>query len=131
MGKIETTYTIKAQVTKVWEALTDPIMIEQWGAGPNAFMTDKVGEKFSLWDGDIYGTNIEVIENKLLKQKWYGGEWDKPSIVIFKLESDGDTTKLHLEHSDFPEQVGQEAFDGFKAGWDDFYFGPLKELVEG
>lgn len=130
MNKIDKTYKILASLEDVWQALVDPKQITAWGAGPNVVMTDKQGEKFSLWNGDIFGKNIEVIENQLLKQEWYGGDWGTPSTVTFRLEDKGDYTSLHLLHVDFPQQVTQEEFDGFASGWDDFYVGPLKALAE-
>ena len=49
-------YVIKAPVAKVWRSFVDPKVIDSWGGGP-AKMDDKVGTKFSLWGGDIYGIN--------------------------------------------------------------------------
>ena len=125
MKTITQTYTIKAPVEKVWEALVDPAMIEKWGGGP-AVMDDNVGTEFSLWGGDIYGTNTKVVPNKILEQDWYGGEWEKPSKVIFKLSEKDGVTTLDLVHTDLPE----ESESDFADGWKNYYCGPLKELVE-
>ncbi len=53
MKVIKQTYIIKAPLEKVWNALTDPKIIEKWGAGP-AIMDSKEGTEFSLWGGDIF-----------------------------------------------------------------------------
>ena len=55
MKTITQEYVINAPIEKVWLALIDPLVIEQWGGGP-AVMNDRVGTEFKLWDGDIWGT---------------------------------------------------------------------------
>jgi activator of HSP90 ATPase len=70
---IKQTYKIKAPVKKVWEALVQPKDIAAWSGSP-AKMNAKVGTKFSLWDGEIFGKNILVEPQKKLVQEWYGGK---------------------------------------------------------
>lgn len=118
-------YQINAPIEKVWEALVNPKDINGWGAGP-AKMDDKEGTKFSLWGGDIHGTNIEVEKFKKLVQEWYGGEWEEPSIVTFKLEKDKGGTKLRLLHENVPDNE----YDDIDKGWREYYLGPLKEYSE-
>lgn len=125
MKTIKQTYHIKAPVEKVWKALVEPELIGKWGAGP-AKMDDKVGTKFSLWGGDIYGTNVEVVKEKKLVQEWFGGKWDAPSILTFTLNSKGDTTEVHLMQENIPDSE----FEDIEQGWKDYYMGPLKEFVE-
>lgn len=129
MQKIEQRYLIKASIEKVWDALVNPKTIEKWGAGP-AVMKGEVGFDFSLWGGDIYGKNLEVInpdkgEKKLL-QEWYGGDWEVPSIATIKLNSDGEKTEVILEHKDLPENE----IDEFANGWKEYYFGAIKKHLE-
>jgi len=119
-------YFIKAPTLEVWKALVNQKYIENWGGGP-AKMDDKIDTKFSLWGGDIHGKNIEVVTNKKLVQEWYGGDWQKPSILTFKLEEEKDGTRLTLFQTDVPE----EELNDIDAGWDDYYLGPLKEYLEG
>ncbi len=124
MKTIKQTYKIKAPIEKVWEALVSPELINKWGGGP-AKMSDKL-EEFSLWGGDVHGKNIEVKENKLLKQEWFGGKWDKPSIMNFELsEKDGITT-VDLFQTDVPDDEEKD----IDSGWKNYYMEPLKKLVE-
>lgn len=125
MKVIKQKYIIKVPVKKVWKAFISPSEIEKWGGGP-ARMSDKEGSEFSLWDGDIHGTNTKVVENKILDQDWYGGNWDKPSKVKFEFSSDDKKTTVILTHTDLPE--GEE--DNFADGWKDYYMGPMKEYLE-
>ncbi len=125
MKKIKQTYHINAPIEKVWDCFVDPKEIEAWGSGP-AKMSDEEGGDFSLWGGDIYGTNIKVTKGKRLEQDWYGGKWDKPSKVIFTFTKDGDTTVVHLIHTDLPK--GEE--QSFADGWKDYYLGAIKHNLE-
>ena len=125
MKSIAKMYQIKAPIKKVWKALVDPKIIEQWGAGP-AKMSERVGEEFSLWGGDIHGKNIEVGINKKLVQEWYSGNWPEPSIAKFTLKASKGTTLLELTHKDVPDNEAKEIDEG----WDLYYLGPVKKLLE-
>lgn len=125
MKTIKKTYLIAAPGSKVWQALVTPKIIDRWGAGP-ATMDDRVGTKFSLWGGDIHGTNTKVVTNKKLVQDWFGGDWEKPSKVTIEFTDEKGKTRVDLIHTDLPE----EEVKSFASGWDDYYFGPLKDLVE-
>ena len=125
MKTIKQVYKIEAPVQKVWQALTDPAIIEKWGGGP-AKMDDCEGTEFSLWGGDIHGKNLDVTENKKLVQEWFGGHWDKPSKVTFTLTEKETKTEVRLNHSDVPDREAKDIADGWKI----YYFGPLKNLLE-
>lgn len=125
MKVINKTYTISSSVENVWRGLTDLKVIEKW-SGSRCVMSEKEGSNFSLWDGDIWGKNIEVVSGKKLVQEWYAGKWNEPSIVVFELSGNQDSTILKLEHTNIPEKE----FEGIDSGWDDYYLEPLKVLVE-
>lgn len=128
MKTIKQTYLINSSLPRVWQALTNPRDIENWGGGP-AKMDDKKGTGFSLWGGSIWGRNIEIIPGKKLAQEWYSDEknkWDKPSIAIFTLSKVSKGVKLELVHKDIPDENVKD-IDG---GWKEYYLGPLKEYLE-
>ncbi len=125
-NKIRQNYLINAPVSKVWLAFVDPTEIEKWGGSP-AKMSDKPGEKFELWGGDVFGTNIEVVENKKLVQEWYGGNWTKSSKVVFIFENLGDKTKVILTHTNLPENE----VENFDQGWKDYYLGAITTYLNG
>lgn len=125
MKTLEQTYVIKAPIEEVWNALVDSASIDGWGGGP-ADMSDEVDKEFTLWDGSIFGKNIEVIPGEKLVQEWFAGEWEKPSIVTFTLESEDDTTVVQLHH----DQIPDEEFEDIEKGWHEHYLGPLKEYLE-
>lgn len=125
MKTIKHTYAIHSPIERVWRALVDPKMIEEWGGGP-AIMDDQEGTKFSLWGGDIYGTNIEVEELDKLVQDWYAGKWPAPSRVTFILTPEEEGTRVDLLHENVPDEEAKEIQDG----WDSYYLGAIKSYLE-
>ncbi|MBI3260888.1 SRPBCC domain-containing protein [Candidatus Berkelbacteria bacterium] len=125
MKIIRKSYLIGAPVAKVYQALVDPKIIDRWGAGP-AQMSDRVGATFSLWGGDIHGTNRKIVKNKTIVQDWFGGDWEKPSKLTIELTGEKGKTRVDLTHQDVPEKE----IKSFASGWDEYYFGAIKELLE-
>lgn len=125
MTAIEQVYQIASPVHAVWQALVDPKIIEKWGGGP-AKMIGQTGEPFSLWGGDIFGKNIEVVQEKLLVQEWDDGTLPEPSIVRFELQETDGGTAIHFTQSNVPKDRINDLSDG----WRDYYLGPLKALLE-
>jgi activator of HSP90 ATPase len=122
---IKKVYKISSTIDQVWQALVNPTIIDKWGGGPSK-MDSKVGTDFKLWNGDIYGKNIEVVNESKLVQEWFGGDWKKPSTLTFTLKKDDHGTILELEQINVPS----EEFDDISQGWDDYYIGPMKSFLE-
>jgi activator of HSP90 ATPase len=123
---IRKNYVIAAPVEAVWAALTDPAVIEGWGGGP-AEMAAQPGFEFSLWGGDIHGTVLAVDPPRSMTQEWFGGDWGAPSIARFTLMAGAHgLTTLELENTGVPDEEGAD----IDAGWDEYYFRPMKSLLE-
>jgi len=126
MKHIEQTYTIRAPLRKVWQAFTDPAVIAKWGGGP-AVMSEVAGSEFSLWGGDIFGTNTRIVKNKRLEQDWFGGKkWAQASEVVFTFTAANGKTIVKLVQDNVPDDESE----AIEQGWKDYYFDPIKELLE-
>jgi len=125
MKNLKKFYKIKATPPEVYAALTNPFSIEIW-TGEEAIMSTNAGDEFSLYSGDITGRNLQFEPDTKLIQEWYFGEQKEPSIVTITLHADKYFTKIELLHTNIPD----EAFDDINEGWDESYFGPLKEFFE-
>jgi activator of HSP90 ATPase len=125
MKNLKKYYKIKATPPEVYAALTNPFSIELW-TGEDAVMTTKAGDEFSLFNGDIVGRNLQFEPDNKLIQEWFFGDQEEPSIVTLTLTPDKYFTKVELLHTNIPD----EAFDEINAGWDDSYFGSLKEFFD-
>ncbi|MBI2757921.1 MAG: SRPBCC domain-containing protein [Chloroflexi bacterium] len=94
--------------------------------GSPAKVEPHVGGTFSAWDGYIFGTTLEAKPYTRIVQAWRTTEFPEGSAdsrVEILLEAVEGGTKITLVHSAIPE--GQT--DGYKQGWEDFYFKPMKE----
>lgn len=123
MKELKRYYSLKANPEDVYNALTNVKMIEIW-TGENAQMEAEPNTEFELWDGSITGLNIAFEENRKIVQKWYFGEQDEDSVVTILLHPDKSGTKVELRHTNIPE----EAYKNISDGWDEDYFGSLREL---
>ena len=118
-------YIIPAAPEEVYEALTNPTVLETWTGEP-AEMTTEPGSEFSLWEGSIVGKNLEFVENKLIRQQWYFGDQEEDSIVLIKLHHHKYGTSVELKHTNIPDQD----FEDITEGWNDTYFGSLENFFQ-
>jgi activator of HSP90 ATPase len=123
MKNIKRYYTFNAQPRDVYNALTNKKMLEIW-TGETDEMEPVADSEFSLWNGSITGKNLEFEENKKIVQQWYFGEDEEASVVTMKIHQHKKGTSVELVHSNIPD----EAFENISEGWDEDYFGALKEL---
>ncbi|WP_372936260.1 SRPBCC domain-containing protein [Mariniphaga sediminis] len=123
MKEIRRYYLITAEPKDIYNALTNKNMLEIW-TGEDAEMEPVPGTEFSLWGGSITGVNMSFEEDRKLVQQWFFGEQEEPSVVTIVLHPDKKGTSVELRHTNIPD----DAFDNISEGWDEDYFGALKEL---
>lgn len=125
MPVIQKTYEMNASPEEVFDALVNPELIQIW-SGDEAQMNGKVGGTFSLWGGQMYGVNLEVVKNKRLIQEWSYDQWADASRVTFHIKAKGKKTVVELIHEDVPEKSVNSISDG----WDTYYLGAMQEMFE-
>lgn len=123
MKNIKRYYKLNASPNDVYNALTNKKILEIW-TGEKAEMEPVAGTEFSLWNESITGINLEFVENQLIVQEWFFGESEERSIVTIKLHPYKKGTNVELSQTNIPD----EAFENISEGWDEDYFGALKEL---
>jgi activator of HSP90 ATPase len=117
MKTFKKTFKIKAEPSDVYSAITNPYTIALWTGHP-AVMSEIPGSEFSLWDGDITGTNIEFIKDKKIVQEWYFGDQSEKSTVSITILSDKGDSAVTVEHINIPD----EDFSDIAEGWKEYYF---------
>jgi activator of HSP90 ATPase len=117
-------FKLEASPADLYNALTNPVMIEIWTGEPGVMSTEP-GSEFSLWDGEITGRNIEFIENFKIVQHWYFGE-EEDSIVTIKLHPDKKGTNVEVHQTNIPD----DAYENRVEGWEEDYIGSLAELFD-
>ena len=125
MPTIEKTYEMNATPEEVFNALINPDLIQTW-SGDEAKMNAKVGGTFSLWGGQMFGINLEIVKNKRLVQQWSYSNWKETSKVTFTIKVVEKKTIINLFHDDVPEKSVNSISDG----WDAYYLGAMKEMFE-
>jgi uncharacterized protein YndB with AHSA1/START domain len=113
---------------KVWECLTDPVLVNQW-LMKNDFMP-VVGHKFQFhgkplpkmrWDGIVYCEVLEVVPGQKLVYSWKGGP--KPGVIgldtllTWTLSAREGGTEMILEHSGFKGFKNYLASIFMESGW--------------
>jgi uncharacterized protein YndB with AHSA1/START domain len=116
---------MNATPEEVFDALVNEDIVQNW-SGDEAKMSAEVGAKFSLWGGQMYGINLEVVKNKKLVQEWCYDQWKVPSKVTFLLRVSGAGTLVELVHEDVPEKSVRSITDG----WNLYYLGAMQEMFK-
>jgi activator of HSP90 ATPase len=124
---IKQTVTFKAAPHDVYEALMDSKKHAKF-TGDKATISRKVGGKFSTFDGYSEGTNLELKQDNKIVQTWRAGDWPDGlySTATFSFKAIPSGTRLTFTQSGVPEKQ----YDDIAQGWRDYYWTPLKEMLE-
>ena len=127
------TATLSAKAADIYKAYLSTQGHTQMTGSP-AKVDGRVDGDFTAWDGYIWGSFLELEENKRIVQAWRTSEFpedaeDSHVEILLEEIALGEalaTTRLTLIHTNIPE--GQA--DSYKTGWEDFYFKPMREWSE-
>jgi activator of HSP90 ATPase len=119
--------TFKATPHDVYETLMDAKKHSQL-TGSKARITKKVGDKFSIYEGEIEGVNLELVPDRKIVQSWRYSDWPEGhySTATFLLEESNGATKLTFTQTEVPEEL----YEDVAQGWRDYYWQPMKEMLE-
>lgn len=117
---VTTSIEIKADKTKVWDALTNPEKIKIYLFGTETLTDWKTGSEIIFqgeYQGHQYkdkGTILDIKTDELLQYSYwsgFSGLADKPenySLVAYKLETANDNTLLTLTQTGFANEQTQQ-----------------------
>jgi len=116
---------IPASPQEVYDAYTDP---KKHTAFTESKATGKptVGGKFTAWDGYIFGKYLELDNGKRVVQEWTSTDFPEgygPSQLELCFNKVLEGTELIMVHSNVPEEIADDAADG----WIEWYWNPLKK----
>jgi len=92
--------------------------------GGAAFVSDKVGDEFTAWDGYIRGKNLKLEPYKRIVQAWRSSNFtedEEDSQIEITLSEINGETELTLTHTNVPVSG-----EHYIQGWDEHYFQPMK-----
>ena len=122
--RLSETFPVDAKT--LFEGWLDSTTHSAYTGDQHARISTKVGDKFSAWDGYIFGTNLELEPYRRIVQSWRTTEFpaDAPDShleILFEEKKGG--TKITLIHTRLPEGQVKD----YLQGWKDFYFKPMHE----
>lgn len=123
--KLEATFKATAkQIYKSWLSTQGHTKM----TGGTAFVSDKIGDTFKVWDGYITGENMVLEPYNKIVQSWRSSNFNDDEIdsqIEVTLTENGDDTTLTLMHTNVPESG-----EHYIKGWDEHYFQPMKTYFE-
>jgi activator of HSP90 ATPase len=124
---VKQTATFKASPHEVYEALMDSKKHTKF-TGDKATISRKIGGKFSTFDGYSEGINLELIPDNKIVQTWRASDWPEGhySKVTFSFKEIPGGTRLTFTQTGVPAKQ----YDDISQGWRDYYWAPMKEMLE-
>jgi uncharacterized protein YndB with AHSA1/START domain len=118
-----------ASPARIFAVLTQSAEFSRMSGGAPAEIDAAPGGAFACFGGMIHGRTIESVPGERLVQAWRAKPWPAGvySIVKFELRSEGEGTRVVLDHAGFPD--GQAEHLG--PGWNANYWEPLRKLLAG
>jgi activator of HSP90 ATPase len=127
MKIINQTIDFKVSSHDVYEALMDSEKHAQF-TGDDANISREVGGKFTAWGDYLNGINLKLVPDSKIVQSWRASDWPEGyySEVTFAFEQIADGTRLTFTQTGVPD----EFYDDINQGWIDYYWTPMKEMLE-
>jgi activator of HSP90 ATPase len=124
---IRQTVEFKAGPEEVYDALMDSKKHSKF-TGAKAAVSRKIGGKFSVWDGYAEGENLELLEGKKIVQTWRASDWPEGAVskVTFTFARAKKGTKMTFTQTGVPDDFVED----IKQGWKDFYWAPMKGMLD-
>ncbi|KAM3339392.1 activator of 90 kDa heat shock protein ATPase isoform X1 [Capsicum galapagoense] len=100
----------------------------------NARISKEVGGEFTIFDGSVTGTNVELQGGKLIVQKWRFGSWPdglQSMVRIVFEEPQSGVTVVKLTHTDVPEEDrygNATVVENTERGWRDLIFHRIRAV---
>lgn len=113
---------------EVYSALMDSKKHSQFTGG-KAVISQKVGGTFSAYDGYAFGKNVELVKDTKIVQTWRASDWSTgcESLVTFSMKkSPSGGTMLAFKQENVPVSCAKD----IEKGWKDYYWKPMKEMLE-
>jgi activator of HSP90 ATPase len=124
---IRQSVTFKASPHEVYEALMDSKKHARF-TGAGASISREVGGRFTAYGGSLQGENLELVPDAKIVQTWRSDDWPEGhySRATFSLAKVEGGTRLTFTQTGVPE----EFYEDVKQGWIDYYWEPMKRLLE-
>ncbi|XP_076313642.1 activator of 90 kDa heat shock protein ATPase homolog 1-like [Tachypleus tridentatus] len=125
LTELNMTESFKCKAEEFFRALTIKEMVQAFTQGPCQLELTE-GGKFSLFDGNVYGTFVELIPNEKIVQKWRFKNWPSGhySDVILEIIEREDSTEVKLTQKGVPRNELEQT----REGWKNYYWQSMKRV---
>ncbi len=122
---IKQAVTIPATPVEVYDAMVTAKKHAEFTGVP-ATSANKVGGKFTAWDGYISGKYLKLEPGRRIVEEWSTRDWPAaypPSVIEFTFAKADGGMRLAMVQTEVP--AAQVA--NYRQGWKDYYWNPLKK----
>jgi activator of HSP90 ATPase len=126
--RIRQTITFPVSPKEIYETIMDPVKHAAL-TGAAVKIHKEVGSKFSVYDGEIEGVNLELTPDRKIVQSWRYSDWPSGhySKCTFLLTKVPGGTRLTFSQTGVPD----EFYDDIRQGWYEYYWEPMKKIFRG
>lgn len=121
---IKQSVLIPATPVEVYDAIVNAKKHAAFTGSP-AKSANKVGGKFTAWDGYITGKYLKLVPGKRIVEEWRTNDWPAdypPSLIELSFERVNTATRLTMVQAEVPAAQAPN----YRQGWKDYYWTPLK-----
>lgn len=122
---IKQSVLINATPVEVYDALVNAKKHRAF-TGAKATSSNRVGGKFTAWDGYIAGKYLKLVPGRKIVEEWRTTDWPEgypPSLIEFGFERDNKGMRLTMVQSQVPSAKAAD----YRTGWKSYYWDPLKK----
>jgi activator of HSP90 ATPase len=121
---IKQSVLIPATPVEVYDAIVNGKKHTAFTGSP-AKSANKVGGKFTAWDGYITGKYLKLVPGKKIVEEWRANDWPAdypPSLIELGFERVNTMTRLTMVQMEVPAATAPQ----YRQGWKDYYWTPLQ-----
>jgi activator of HSP90 ATPase len=122
---IKQAVTIRATPVEVYDAMVNAKKHAAF-TGVAATSSNKVGGKFTAWDGYIAGKYLKLEPGRRIVEEWSTREWPAgygPSVIEMTFAKADGGMRLTMVQAEVPATQAAQ----YRQGWKDYYWNPLKK----
>jgi activator of HSP90 ATPase len=121
---IKQSILLPATPVEVYDAIVNARKHAAFTGAP-AKSANRVGGKFTAWDGYITGKYLKLVPGKKIVEEWRTNQWPAdypPSRIELSFERVAKATRLTMVQAEVPAAQAPQ----YRQGWKDYYWTPLK-----
>jgi len=127
-GLIKQSVTLPASAKKLYDMYMSPRSHAAFTGAP-VEIGRRPGSKFSAFGGQISGTTVATVPNRMIVQRWRSknfapGDADSTLILCFT-PLKANSTRIDLVHAD----VSDADYKGVSEGWPKYYWKPWRKAL--